>query len=170
MAGVKANISFSIDATASGTSDLGDPKQRVTVSEELDFIAGTDAVNKANILFADTRTLAASATENLDFAGTLANAFGQTIAAAEILAIFIRAADGNTNSVRFGPASSNGFTGPFADATDRLNVKPGEYIGLVSETGWPVTAGTGDLLTVLNSAGGTPVTYDVVVLGRTVAA
>lgn len=170
MAGVTAEISLSIDATLTGASDLGNPKQRVSVAETVQLIAGTDAVNKADLLFADTRTLAASTSEDLDLAGALASAFGATITAAEIVAIFIRAADANTNTVNFGPAASNGFTGPFADASDRLKVKAGEWAVLVSETGWAVTAGTGDLLTVTNGGAGTSVTYDVVLIGRTVAA
>lgn len=170
MAGVSANIAVSLDAVLTGASDLGNPKQRVQIAEALTFIAGTDAVNKADLLFADTRTLAASGTENLDLAGTLTNAFGAVFTAAEIVAIYIKAAAGNTNAVRFGPAAANGFVGPFNAATDRLNVLPGEFALLVSQMGWAVTAGTGDLLTVLNAAGGTGVTYDVVILGRTVAA
>lgn len=170
MAGVNASIAVSLDAVLTGASDLGNPKQRVQIAEALEFLAGTDAVNKADLLFADTRTLAASATENLDLAGGLSNAFGAVFTAAEIVAIYIKASAANTNAVRFGPASSNGFVGPFADATDRLNVLPGEWHLLVSQKGWAVTAGTGDLLTVLNAAGGTSVTYDIVIIGRTVAA
>lgn len=170
MAGVVASIGLSIEATLTGASDLGAPKQAVKLSELVQFAAGTDAVGKADILFADTRTLAASGTENLDFAGGLTDALGGTVVAAEIVAIFIRAAAGNTNDIRFGPASENGFIGPFADEADRLNVKPGEFQLLVSRKGWPVTATTADLLTVLNSAAGSSVTYDVVVLGRTAAA
>jgi hypothetical protein len=170
MAGVSATIDFSLDASLTGTSDLGSPKQRITVAEALELLPGTDAVNKANILFADTRTLAASATENLDLAGVLTNAFGAVVAAAEIVAIYIKAASGNTNTVNFGPGSSNGFTGPFADATDRLKIAPGEYVALVSRAGWGVTGATGDILTVLNGGAGTGVTYDIVILGRTVAA
>lgn len=170
MAGVNASISLTIDASLAGTSDLGTPKQRVLIEEGLSFLPGTDAVNKANVLFADTRTLAASATENLDLAGVLLNAFGAAVAAAEIVLILIRAAAANTNSVVFGPAAANGFAGPFGDASDRLSVKPGEFQALVSRSGWAVTAGTGDLVTVANGAAGTPVTYDVLIIGRTVAA
>jgi hypothetical protein len=32
-------------------------------------------------------------------------------------------------------------------------------------TAWPVTGGTGDLLKVTNSAGGTSVDYEIVVIG-----
>ena len=170
MAGVKADINLSIDAVLTGASDLGNPQQRVQVAQAVQFLPGTDAVNKADLLFADTRTLAASTSENLDLAGVLASAFGATIAAAEVLAIYVKAAAGNTNTVNFGPAASNGFVGPFNAAADRLKVLPGEWALLVSQKGWAVTAGTGDLLTVLNGGAGTSVTYDIVILARTVAA
>ena len=64
----------------------------------------------------------------------------------------------------------NGFIGPFLAAGDGIGVKPGEYVPLVSQSGWAVTAGTGDLLTITNSGSGTSVTYDIVIVGRTVAA
>lgn len=170
MAGVRANISLNIDATLTGSNDLGNPKQRVLIEKALAFIAGTAAEDQANILFSDTRTLAASATEDLDLTGALTDAFGATIAAAEVVAIFVAAAEGNTNSVNVTRPAANGFIGPFIAAGDGIAIKPGEWQFFASESGWPVTAATGDLLTVTNSGAGTSVTYDVLILGRTVAA
>lgn len=169
-AGVRANIALSFDATLFGTNDLGSPKLRVLVEKALAFIPGTAAVGEANILFADTRTLSASANEDLDLAGVLTNAFGATITAAEVVAMLFVAADGNTNSVQVKAAASNGFTGPFLAAGDGVAIKPGEWQLFTSESGWAVTAGTGDLINVANSAGGSGVSYDVVIIGRTTAA
>lgn len=170
MAGVRGSIALSLDLTDSGSADLGSPKMRVSVSKALALIEGTDATNKANLLFSDRRTLAASANEDIDLAGVLANAFGSTITAAEVVAIFISAASGNTNNVNVTRPASNGFIGPFLAASDGVAVKPGEWQLFVSQSGWAVTAGTGDLLNVANSAGSTSVTYDIVIVGRTVAA
>lgn len=170
MAGVRANISFSLDATLTGSNDLGNPNQRVMIEKALAFVAGTAAVNQANILYADTRTLAASANEDLDLTGTLSDAFGGSITAAEVVAIFVAAAPGNTNSVNVTRPVANGFIGPFLAAGDGVSVKPGEWQAFVSQSGWAVTAATGDLLNVANSGAGTPVTYDIVIIGRTVAA
>jgi hypothetical protein len=170
MAGVRANISLSIDATLTGAADLGTPKQRVLIEKALSFVPGTAATDEANILFADSRTLAASANEDLDLAGVLTNAFGATIAAAEVVAIFISAAEGNTNSVSVTRPASNGFAGPFLAAGDGVSVKPGEFTFFASQSGWAVTAGTGDLINVANSGAGTSVTYDIVIIARTVAA
>lgn len=170
MAGVRGSIALSLDLTDSGSADLGSPKMRVSVSKALALIEGTDATNKANLLFSDRRTLAASANEDIDLAGVLANAFGSTITAAEIVAIFISAAAGNTNNVNVTRPASNGFIGPFLAASDGVAVKPGEWQLFASQSGWAVTAGTGDLINIANSAGSTSVTYDIVIVGRTVAA
>ncbi|OGT55481.1 MAG: hypothetical protein A3E01_09235 [Gammaproteobacteria bacterium RIFCSPHIGHO2_12_FULL_63_22] len=171
MAGVTGEISLSIKASLSGTADLGTPRAGIdTITQLLQISAGTAAVNQADLMFADQRTLAASATEDLDLAGVLTNAFGATITAAEIVAIYIEAASGNTNNVNVTRPASNGFVGPFLAAGDGIGVKPGEYALLVSQTGWAVTAGTGDLLTITNSSSGTGVTYDIVIIGRSVAA
>lgn len=170
MAGVRGGIAFSLDLTQVGTNDLGSPKLGVDVSKLLTLIEGTAATNQANLLFSDTRTLSASATEDLDLSGVLTSAFGATITAAEIVLIYVAAASGNTNNVNVTRPASNGFIGPFLAAGDGLAVRPGEYVPLVSQSGWAVTAGTGDLLTITNSGSGTSVTYDIVIVGRTVAA
>jgi len=170
MAGVRGNISLSIDLTDTAVGDLGSAKSRVAVSKALSLIAGTDATNKANILFSDTRTVALSANENIDLSGALSDAFGASIVAAEIVAIYIAAAAGNTNSVQVTRPASNGFTGPFLATGDGVAIKPGEYALFVSQSGWAVTAATGDLLNIANSGAGTSVTYDIVIVGRTVAA
>ena len=171
MAGVTGEINLSIKAALTGTNDLGSPKLALDpISEVMQIAPGTAAVNEANILFSDTRTLSASANEDIDLAGVLANAFGATITAAEIVAIYVKAASANTNNVNVTRAASNGFVGPFLAAGDGFGVKPGEYVLLTSQTGWAVTAGTGDLINVANSGGTTGVTYNIVIIGRTIAA
>lgn len=169
VAGVTASVELRIKAALAGTNDLGTPRLNIDPIEEiLQIVAGTDATNKCDLLFSDTRTLAASATENLDLAGVLANAFGATITAAEIVLIFIRAKAANTNSVIVGNVT-NGFVGPLT-ATGTYTIKPGEYFLAVSKSGWGVTAATADLLKIANSGGTTGVDYDVLIIGRTVAA
>jgi hypothetical protein len=91
MAGVNATISVGINAKQTGTADLGTPGILVNLLKELEFSPGTLAVGQVNVMFSDTRTLAASATENLDLAGVLADALGATITAAELVAVFIYA-------------------------------------------------------------------------------
>lgn len=171
MAGVRGDIQLLINLTQTGAAELGTPKLPVSVGELLSLTAGTDATNKADVFWQDSgRSIAASSNENIDFAGALTDAFGSTVTAAEIVLIFIRARSTNVNNLQVTRPASNGFAGPFLAAGDGVSIKPGEWSVLVSQSGWAVTAATGDLLNIANSGAGSAVVYDIVIAGRTVAA
>lgn len=127
---------------------------------------GTGA-GEANRIFADRRTLAASASESLDLAGTLLDAFGDTLTLTRVKALIVVAAAANTNNVVIGGAVSNAWVGPFGAAAHTAQVRPGgmAVFACTDATGWAVTAGTGDLLQMANSGAGSAVTYDVIVVG-----
>lgn len=172
MAGVAATLSVGVRAKQTGVADLGTPAILVDILKQMEFTPGlptAGAVGVANILFSDTRTLAASTNENLDVAGVLADALGATITAAEIVAIYIAAAQGNTNDVQLTRPASNGVP-LFLAAGDGFAIGPGDFSLRTYRNGITVTAGTGDLINVANGGAGTPVTYDIIIIGRTVAA
>lgn len=170
MAGVTADILLSIKAKLTGAADLGNPVAPVSIDKHVQITSGTTALGMADILWADTRTLAASATENLDLAGVLAGLLGTTIAAAEITAIYIEADSANTNDVVAFGAASAFFNGPLSGTTPKLTVGPGDMALITNRKGWAVTATTADIILMANSSSGTPVTYTIVLVGRTVAA
>lgn len=170
MAGVTADINLSVRAKLTGTADLGTPVAPVSIDKHIQITAGTDALGKADILWADTRTLAASATENLDLAGVLAGLLGGTVTAAEITAIIVTADKANMNDVVLFGAASNPFNGPLSGTTPKLTLGPDDLAVITNKKGWAVTAATGDLILVANSSSGTAVTYTITLIGRTVAA
>jgi hypothetical protein len=169
MPGVAATIDVKISAKQTGSGDLGTPQVPISVSKTLEFMPGTAAVGQANVLFSDTRTLAASTGEDIDLAGALTDALGGTIGAAEIVAIYIAAASGNTNDVQITRPAANGIPA-FLAAGDGVAIGPGDCLLLTNRKGFAVTAATGDLIHVTNGGAGTSVSYDIVVIGRTVAA
>ena len=126
------------------------------------------AAGQADRLWSDTRTLAASANEDLDLAGALLDAFGTAAVFARVKGLYIAAALGNTNNVVVGAAASNAWA-TFLNATGTMTIRPGGGVMLVAgsadATGHLVTAGTGDLLRIANSGAGTSATYDIVVIG-----
>lgn len=166
---VNAKLQVKVTATGEGTNDLGNPTVSTSVDRALTFTPGTDAVTKLNILWKDTRTIAASGTDNLDLAGVLVDAFGTTVAAGEIVAIYVEAASANTNNVNIGGAATNPWVGPMG-GTGVYALKPGAFVLFSDQGGWGVTAGTGDILKIANSGAGTSVDYNIIILGRTVAA
>jgi len=158
-------LKVQIQADQKGSNDLGTPGFPLNNTKTTQLASGTGS-NQADLLFTDQRTLAASATEDLDLAGSLTDALGATLNFVKVKAIMISAAAANTNNVEVTPGAANGFLGPFADASDQLDIPPGGRIYLEAPvSGWTVTAGTGDLLTITNSAGSTGVTYDVIIVG-----
>jgi hypothetical protein len=165
-AGVQADVTAGVAGSYAGVNDLGSVSFAFSPSTLIQFSPGT-TTGKADKLFSDQRTLAASATENLDLAAVLVDPLGGTLTFGHVKAIYIHAAAANTNDVCVGGAGTNTFVGPFADATDVVCVKPGGVLLLAVGlgVGWTVTPATGDILKVANSAGTTGVTYDVVIVG-----
>lgn len=161
-----STITLSVAGTLVNALDLGDVTQALANTTSIVLTDGTGA-NQAKSVFADTRTLAASATENLDLSGALVDAFGATIAFTKIKALIFKASAGNTNDVLIGGAGANACFSFFNASTDKVRVKPGGMFALVAPdaNGYAVTAATADLLTVANSAAGTGVTYDVIIIG-----
>lgn len=164
-AGVNADLNTAVIGTYVGANDLGSVAFSYNRAVTTQFTAGT-GTGKADKLFSDTRTIAASSSENLDLAGVLTDPLGATLTYGHVKAIYVQASSANTNNVEIGGAASNGFTGPFADATDKISLPPGGRILLThGGAGWTVTAGTGDILKVANSSSGTGVDYDIMVIG-----
>jgi len=167
MSSLNAVITAWVRGTYAGSNDLASvvadfnslPKTEITLTP------GTSSGN-ADLIFMDTRTLAASATENLDLAGSLTDPLGATLTFKTIKAIYVKAASANTNNVVVGGAGSNTLLGIFSDATDKIVVKPGGvFMWVAPATGATVTASTGDILLVANSSSGSSVTYDIVIIG-----
>jgi hypothetical protein len=164
---VTATVTQSVSGSHTSTADLGTPTFPFSTSASVAYTSGTGA-GAVDRVFTDTRTLAASGTEDLDLAGSLTDIYGATITFARIKAIHIKAATGNTNNVQVTRPASNGTPWLMA-AGDGIALRPGAAFtwssGSADATGVAVTAGTGDLVTITNSAGTTGVDYTVVILG-----
>ncbi|MER8233474.1 hypothetical protein [Streptomyces sp. NPDC094049] len=162
-----SSMSVAVDGNLTAALDLSMASAPVTVRAATSWQSGTGA-GRADRLFSDRRQLAASATEDLDLAGVLLDAFGATITWARIKGLYIRAADTNTNNVVIGNATSNAWA-MLLGATGTITLRPGASFGVVTgaadAVGYAVTTGTGDILKVGNSGAGTPVSYDLVIIG-----
>lgn len=163
-----ATVSASIVGLLTGAVDIGDVAHSLSYGPTIKLDTGTGA-NQIDRIWADTRTLTASSSEDLDLAGSLVDAIGQAVTFARVKAILIRPAAANTNNVIVGGASSNQFLTWVGGATHTVTVRPGGLFALCAPdaTAYAVTAGTGDLLKIANSSSGTSVTYDIVILGAT---
>lgn len=160
-----SRIDVRVESELTSALDLVTAASPLVSSTRIDLESGT-GLGAADMQWSDRRTLAASATEDLDLAGSLTGPLGTTLTFARVKAVLIKAASGNTNDVQVTRPASNGAP-LFLAAGDGLAVKPGGLFLWVAPNaaGVAVTGATGDLLTLTNSAGSTSVTYDVVILG-----
>jgi hypothetical protein len=163
---VSAELRVIFGATQTGSNDFGGPTFDLMIDKIMQFASGTGA-NQADIVWADERTIAASSSEDLDLAGVLADAFGATVAAAEVVAILVIADAANTNNVVIGDATS---PIPLFGGTNPTHaVKPGGvFFAAAPNAAGLLTVGAGstDDLKVANSSSGTGVTYKIAILAR----
>lgn len=164
---LKTKVAVQLDASLTSALDLASAVSDIGKGWQFNLPNGTTA-GKADVLWHDERTLAASGSEDLDLAGSLTGILGGTATFAKVKAVIVYADDGNTNDVVIGGAASNGWLGPFGDATDTVAVKPGGLLVMMAPGTaglGSVTAGTGDLLHVANSSSGSAVTYQIILVG-----
>lgn len=162
---LQTKIALAVVASLTNTLDLAEASVPLNLQSTLRLATGT-GTNQADKIFHDRRTLAASGTEDLDLAGVLADPLGVTLTFARIKALIVLASSGNTNNVNITRPASNGVP-LFLAAGDGIGVRPGGLFcwACADATGVAVTGGTGDLVTLTNSAGSTSVTFDVVIVG-----
>lgn len=157
-------IKAAFGLTYLGDIDLGSQKALLPFAADLNIGSGTGN-GQANLAWWDNRTIAGVASEDLDLAGGLTDAFGQALTFTKIKGIYVKAAAGNAGNVVIGGKASVGFIGPFGDLTDKVKLAAGQSF-LITNTnaGWTVTASTADILMVASdNAGGA--TYDIALIG-----
>lgn len=138
-------------------------------SKSIPLVTGT-AANQADKYWSDQRTIPASSNDDLDLAGVLTDLISGTTTFVRVKGIIVYASTGNTNNVVIGGGASNPFINWVTGTSPAVVVRPGGLFCLFAPdaTAYAVTAGTGDILRLTNSAGTTTVTYDIHLIGASV--
>lgn len=153
-----------LEALYTKASDLSTPEEHLDFIRSIALASGVGA-DQADKLFNDKRTVAASATDTLDLAAALIDAFGQSLTFVKLKGLIVFAAKANANNVRVARSAVNGVP-LFLAAGDAIDILPGGlFVWIAPGAGVTVTAGTGDLLDIVNSGAGTSVEYDVIIFG-----
>ncbi|MEU8279563.1 hypothetical protein ACFYOK_29395 [Microbispora bryophytorum] len=145
--------------------DLTTVSAPVDFSQQFNFAQGAGA-GQADMIWTASRSIAASSTDAIDLAGTLQGPFGTTVTFARIKGVIVRAAATNVNNVNIVRDSTSGV--PLFLATgDGIAVKPGGLFVWLdpSAAGAAVTAGTADLLNLVNSGAGSAAKCDIYIIG-----
>lgn len=158
------NVGAVFDGFITVSNDLGSVTWRPNAIVPTTLEQGT-STNQADLVFSDTRTLTTGSGESLDLTGTaLNNAFGAALALAKVKAIYIKSKDTNTTTLTVGNVTNSIQLG-FGATTQSWAIPPGGvFLVTAPQSGWTVTAGTGDLLRIVNASGASA-DFDIIVIG-----
>jgi len=176
--GLSFEVNLDLSAIVQKAIDLATPNVPLKIAEKVLALTFGTGVSKANQVWWDRRTLAKTASEELDLAGGQTNAFGGTVTFANVKAILVfnrsdKALGAHTATdavISVGGAAANEFQGPFEAATDAIRVPAGGMMLITnpSAAGWTVTATDADLLKILNKDADDEALYDIVLVGESV--
>jgi hypothetical protein len=163
---LKTTLAFQIAADLTKAFDMGGGTVGTGLTRNYGFNDGALA-NQANRVYQDRNTLAPSGTIDVDLSGALLDVYGDAVIFARIRALVITAAAANTNNVVVGGVAAGLSTIIQPQTTGLVVVRPGGMVAFIAPdtTAYVVTATTADLLHIINSAGGTSVDYELVVVG-----
>ncbi len=165
---VQTSVAVTLEALESSANDLGTALQKHLAQFSADYATGTGD-SQFDLAWSDQRTLAA-ASEDIDLAGSLTKAIGGTFTAVEIGVIYIRnRATVAASRLTVGNGTNPAITGLVGAAAHTFRVPAGGiflWVAPYDGGGLTVTAGSADVLKI--DAGAATITYDIVVLGRSV--
>ena len=168
---VTATLVAQFKATQTGANDFGGPTFTPEVSKIISLTSGTSA-GMADIVWCDQRTVSSASNDDLDLSGVLTDAFGATVTAVELVALIVinapASGTANTTNLAIGGAT-NPVVGFLGGTTPTIGpVRPGSFVFLGSSDAagfGAITAGTGDILRIANSAGAAA-TYQIALVAR----
>tara|TARA_R110000868_G_scaffold111743_2_gene301431 strand:+ start:618 stop:1118 length:501 start_codon:yes stop_codon:yes gene_type:complete len=163
---ISAAINLNINVAQSGSGTLATALSNTVVSESLSLLNGT-GLNQSNQTWSSAAQLGISATDSIDMAGVISDAFGALITFTSITAVAVIADAGNGDNIEIG-GNANAFASFLGGGTEIVKLPPGGsfLITAPSVTGFPVTAGTGDILDITNADGAAVANYKIVLVGR----
>lgn len=159
-------ITFSMNGTVNNPLALQLAQSVLTKSYSYGWTSGTGQ-GQADRLWTATRTIAAAGNDDIDLNGVQVDPVGTIVSLLRVKALVIASNAANVNNLVVGAAAANGFISWVGASTHTVTVRPGGLLALVAPdlTAYAVTAATADILRVTNGAGGTSVTYDILIVG-----
>jgi hypothetical protein len=157
-----ANFNALLTGAAGG---LGVASVRHPLEKSFNFADGTGLDQASKVWTRLAQSLAASASDSFDLSGALTDSLGNPAVFTKVKAIYVFAYAANTNNVVIGNDTNH--VPIFGAVTHSFAILPGNIFLVTNRSvaGWTVTAGTGDIIKLTNSAAGTAVVYDIAILG-----
>jgi hypothetical protein len=162
---ILASWDFSDDGAGGGTT-----KNASSLDLSLSLGSGTGAGSNNKILARlNGFTITAGSSVDVDLAGVVADFVGASITMTKVKVIAVKLAEATNqaSSILIGSKGTNGFATWLGGTNHAVRVRKGGGfgIGCTDATGYAVTAGTGDLMTLTNEDTANAATYQLIVAG-----
>ena len=163
------NLNAKIDWVLRETLDLSTVTDTAAATYTAAVADGTGA-DQCDKIWHDSIALATGLSTTLDLSGGLTTTiFGTAVAFTFVKVKAVLIVNTSTTAgdeLVWNGTIANSWLGPFnGSATSKIEIGPDSALFVSSKKdGWAVTAGTGDIITITNAAGGT-ITYKIVIAG-----
>lgn len=173
---LSTRITHSIIGSLTSDNSAVNGKLSVDLASLTITLANGSGNDQANRIYRSSRSLNASASEDIDLYdfGGATDALGQTYALAKVKVLAIRktsTAD-DTAALTIGAASSNAWAGagtPFDGTSPTVSIYTGDTSGggllIYNPAGWTVTDASSHLLKIANGDSSNQITYEICVVG-----
>jgi hypothetical protein len=162
----RASYSGTVSKTLDMDTNIGNPSASISLVQNTTFTNG-DAANKANLLWYDAETIAASSNTDIDLVGSLTTAYGDTVSFDKIKGVLIRnTSTDSTCIIRVGGAGATAWY-DWTEANDSyVSVKAGGSMMLLAPdaNGYDIEAGS-DTLRLANVSATAIASYEIAVIG-----
>jgi hypothetical protein len=148
------------------TATVGMATNRAEMNGVTEFtLANGTGASQGDVVYSSTATILTGATLSLDLAGGgLTDAFGTAFGPAKVRAIYIRSRAANTTNLTI---LGNANAVPILNtAATTVTLTPGDvfFNSRLAAAGAAVTAGTGDIVQLVNAAGASAI-VDIIIVG-----
>ncbi len=156
-------VDLRVSANLTGTVGLATASVPLAVTKQIALGNGTGA-GQADQVYTASYAIATAGTQSIDVKGSLVDALGAAFTPAKLKAVYIYSQSANTTTLTL-------FVSPNSvpilnTAATTATLLPGGVFLVVQPplAGIPVTAGTGDIIKIVNAAGATA-NVDVILVG-----
>lgn len=160
---LNTSLQIKLNALQVNPEDLVSAEAPFNYNKVITLVSGFVA-DAADRIWSDTRTLGTGATDDLDMAGALVDAFANAFTPAKVKVLIVYSHTTNTTNLTVGTDANS--VPIFLDKSDGIVIKPGGIFLIADPTlaGYAVTGATGDIIQITNAAGPDAV-YDIFVVG-----
>jgi len=155
-----ASLRVTLSGTVTDTFDLWTPESSFTINQDSSLTNG-EGSGEINFVWSKSGSMGASGANTIDLNGTEVDIYGNTLALDSLKVLIVRNTSTTGSSLTI---TTNGIG--FVSAGASVPLGAGDpFVTSNLTTGWAITAGSADTITITNDNAGNSASYEIMVAG-----